>query len=368
MIILNGNSNLKQWDLQKSIVIIPRGGETVQDVAFYKGREPQVVTHRTSAGKILATIPNFMLKSYGVITSVVDYIDENGFVRREHANFVVSKRKKPDGYSDEIFDDSMGSVDSPSGGGSSDAVQYIPQELTEEQQMQARKNLGVYYAGSVAESEFLPKGTYAFSESGGYYAAMLPSAELNGNASYVVTLDGAEYVCEVKTDPNGVNYLGNSIFEGSNDTGEPFFAFYDVAGLAFVTSSAEEEHEITIIERKQHIAQVGMQYIPIEKVVDAVNAKLGITYVELPEKVNGQTYEKYSGSFDDLISACRNGLVIGKHSGRTYIATQNARNGNWYVDFYRYESESAKNSGAPGIHVIAIASNGDVTDIAYNLN
>lgn len=29
-------------------------------------------------------------------------------------------------------------------GGSSDAVQYIPQELTESQQMQARKNLGVY--------------------------------------------------------------------------------------------------------------------------------------------------------------------------------------------------------------------------------
>ena len=30
------------------------------------------------------------------------------------------------------------------GGGTSDAVQYIPQELTEAQQMQARKNLGVY--------------------------------------------------------------------------------------------------------------------------------------------------------------------------------------------------------------------------------
>lgn len=30
------------------------------------------------------------------------------------------------------------------GGGTSNAVQYIPQELTEEQQMQARENLGVY--------------------------------------------------------------------------------------------------------------------------------------------------------------------------------------------------------------------------------
>lgn len=30
------------------------------------------------------------------------------------------------------------------GGGTSNAVQYIPQELTESQQMQARENLGVY--------------------------------------------------------------------------------------------------------------------------------------------------------------------------------------------------------------------------------
>lgn len=254
------------------------------------------------------------------------------------------------------------------GGGTSDAVQYIPQELTESQQMQARKNLGVYYAGSVAESEFLPKGTYAFSESGGYYAAMLPTAELNGNASYVVTIDGAEYVCEVKTDPNGVNYLGNSIFAGGNDTGEPFFAYYDVVGLTFVTVSSEEEHEIKIVERMRPIVRVEMQYIPIEDVIAAVNAKLGITYVELPEKVNGQTYEKYSGSFDDLLSACRKGLVIGKHSGRTYIATQNFQNDGWNVDFYRYQSEMGQNNGAPYIHVISIDSNGDVADIAYNLN
>lgn len=36
-------------------------------------------------------------------------------------------------------------IDSGGGGGTSDAVQYIPQELTESQQMQARKNQGLYY-------------------------------------------------------------------------------------------------------------------------------------------------------------------------------------------------------------------------------
>lgn len=44
-------------------------------------------------------------------------------------------------------------IDSGGGGGTSDAVQYIPQELTETQQMQARKNQGLYY------SEETPAGT-----------------------------------------------------------------------------------------------------------------------------------------------------------------------------------------------------------------
>lgn len=37
-------------------------------------------------------------------------------------------------------------IDSGGGGGTSDAVQYIPQELTSPQQMQARKNQGLYYS------------------------------------------------------------------------------------------------------------------------------------------------------------------------------------------------------------------------------
>lgn len=254
------------------------------------------------------------------------------------------------------------------GGGTSDAVQYIPQELTEAQQMQARKNLGVYYTGNVEDSELLPKGTYAFSENNGVYISAVPSVELNGNASYVVTWDGVEHVCEIKTAPDGFIYLGNGLFADGNDTGEPFFIVNDGGGVVFVTVSTAAEHEIKIVERMRPIARVEMQYIPIEDVIAAVNAKLGITYVELPEKVNGQTYEKYSGSFDDLISACRKGLVIGKSAGRTYIATQNARNGNWYVDFYRYECEMAHGNGTPYIYVISIDSNGDVADIAYNLN
>lgn len=37
------------------------------------------------------------------------------------------------------------------GGGTSDAVQYVPQTLTEAQQMQARKNQGLYYTETSPE-------------------------------------------------------------------------------------------------------------------------------------------------------------------------------------------------------------------------
>lgn len=52
------------------------------------------------------------------------------------------------------------------GGGTSDAVQYIPQELTTEQQMQARKNLGVYWKGeteiATIPPEYLPNEEWTF--------------------------------------------------------------------------------------------------------------------------------------------------------------------------------------------------------------
>lgn len=48
------------------------------------------------------------------------------------------------------------------GGGTADAVQYIPQELTESQQMQARKNQGLYYEEtSEGEQTYIRGDNYA---------------------------------------------------------------------------------------------------------------------------------------------------------------------------------------------------------------
>lgn len=60
----------------------------------------------------------------------------------------------------------LGGPGGAGGGGTSDAVQYIPQELTESQQMQARKNLGVYWKGETEivtiPPEYLPNEEWTF--------------------------------------------------------------------------------------------------------------------------------------------------------------------------------------------------------------
>lgn len=97
MIRLNGDK-LMQYDLNRTIEIIPRGNRVVRDVTFYKGREPYVVLHRDEDGNIIADIPNTLLRDHGTLTCVVDYTDEKGNDGREHQNFFVRKRAMPEGY------------------------------------------------------------------------------------------------------------------------------------------------------------------------------------------------------------------------------------------------------------------------------
>ena len=53
-------------------------------------------------------------------------------------------------------------IEQGGGGGTADAVQYIPQELTEPQQMQARKNQGLYYEEtSEGEQTYIRGDNYA---------------------------------------------------------------------------------------------------------------------------------------------------------------------------------------------------------------
>lgn len=77
------------------------------------------------------------------------------------------------------------------GGGSSDAVQYIPQVLTEAQQMQARKNQGLYYEEDTF-GYLLEETTLTFDEPyGDKY--IYDSVPLVVGENYILERDGEEY-------------------------------------------------------------------------------------------------------------------------------------------------------------------------------
>lgn len=128
-------------------------------------------------------------------------------------------------------------IDSGGGGGTSDAVQYIPQELTAPQQMQARKNQGLYYE-AVEDVEiacsYTQNNRVDVDNSGGvpgvyYYLYKLSSLNVNGsdvksiyvpdydyehdgvfspengNLSVTSYTDYDAITCSTQTNPNAVN-------------------------------------------------------------------------------------------------------------------------------------------------------------------
>lgn len=77
------------------------------------------------------------------------------------------------------------------GGGSSDAVQYIPQELTEAQQMQARKNQGLYYEEDVVG--YLLEEITVDVEEALAYNPIPESPPIVGGEKYILVRDGVEW-------------------------------------------------------------------------------------------------------------------------------------------------------------------------------
>lgn len=94
------------------------------------------------------------------------------------------------------------------GGGSSDAVQYIPQVLTEAQQMQARKNQGLYYEEDTV-GYLLEETTLMFDEPGGQYQLPFIVPIVEGE-NYILVRDGVEYDVTAKLYYGVYTYVGCS--------------------------------------------------------------------------------------------------------------------------------------------------------------
>ena len=155
-------------------------------------------------------------------------------------------------------------------GGTSDAVQYIPQTLTEEQQMQARRNLGLYNRGQTLLDEAglaLENGTgqvgladLAYGDIRVVLTSDLRSTEFYGTAFYIGNPVYA-WNFEVKTADgrHGLRYDGYAweYLSLGGQEGTVMDGTYTVQVYSLDTEQVPEEYIPDTIARKTDIPQSG---------------------------------------------------------------------------------------------------------------
>ena len=112
------------------------------------------------------------------------------------------------------------------GGGTADAVQYIPQTLTEEQQMQARANMGLYYS-EMGIGTVLAETTVMIDPDAG--VGLIPvNFTVEGGQEYTIKYNGVEYVTPC-IEIEGIWAFGNlgALEEGLPTTNDPFVLMYN---------------------------------------------------------------------------------------------------------------------------------------------
>lgn len=153
-------------------------------------------------------------------------------------------------------------------GGTSDAVQYIPQELTESQQMQARKNLGVYYTETLEERDYIPEMKVDFElDRGVYYSAIIECEPLTEGKTYVVMWDGERYEVTANRNLGGGLVIGNrSLPSGSpyENSEEPFCFLYLDAGGVFLAKQGIQR-TVRIIALSENVQRVPYKNIGVNK-------------------------------------------------------------------------------------------------------
>ena len=162
------------------------------------------------------------------------------------------------------------------GGGTSDAVQYIPQELTTEQQMQARKNLSLYRKEVAVGERVGGSNNAQWTEANGMYVDQ--QFDLRTDAfdvlsgvlgkTFVVYWGEDKFTVKTERDSSGVVYVGNANFvSGSDDgTGLPF-AIVDAIALGAGTMAAGRTgpNTVDIFAIEETITPIPPEYLPNEE-------------------------------------------------------------------------------------------------------
>lgn len=160
MQIYGGRTYFWQWDLDQRLV--SDNLEVGDKVHFQNPKHCKALVCEAyeQDGVVFVDVPNILLQN-SLPISVYRMKDDGdgGYHTQEKVTFEVKQRARPDDYvytETEIFSyaelekrvEALEKREPGSGGGGGviapDAVLYTEQALTEEQQMQARKNLGLY--------------------------------------------------------------------------------------------------------------------------------------------------------------------------------------------------------------------------------
>lgn len=248
---------LQQYDLDRTIEIIPSKGRTVEMVRFIRGRRPYMLAHREEGGKIIADIPNVLLKAFGNVLCIVDYVDEDGHIVTENGNFHVHKREKPADYQYKETDTLEIGEGGTCGGGDGAPSDWNAQEGE---------------AGYIANKPFgdelgviVPETKLVFEDFNGMPAATLdiPRRLLVAGNAYDIVFNGINYSC-VCVDIEGQFGLGNMTMFGGTGNDEPFVIAS--TGVTTMIVSLEGLSEATISVSGLIPRKVKPKYIPIETI------------------------------------------------------------------------------------------------------
>lgn len=132
-----------------------------------------------------------------------------------------------------------------------DALQYVSQELTEEQQMQARKNQGLYYNMN-CENYLLPETTVD--------GVTTVSGQVLDTSDFVVYVDGLRY--EVVADVSyGSNYI--RINFPLEDAPVTIFCRGDASGETYtITPLDDNTHTVSVCVVEEELKCIEEKYIP----------------------------------------------------------------------------------------------------------
>lgn len=163
-----------------------------------------------------------------------------------------------DGKARQINKDNLGFAND------SEVLKKNEQELSEAEQMQARKNLGLYYTAEPVEHEFA-NGTYDFSYQDGSYINMMGiNVPLIEGTIYRVTFDGIEYETECKVNPrNGYYYIGAIEFiDGSGAEPSMPFVYTKFGSESVCVTTTSGDHDVIISKLYAQAVKIPDEYLP----------------------------------------------------------------------------------------------------------